>query len=187
MSAPAVVGLKRPANFIEEIGVLRKVAKGPVAVAASLTAVLAAAPSVAAVCARPAAVAVCTAASTLPGTATFAASAPSGPAVAAAVAALLPTAAEIQATVQPSSFWKSASLAPSSVPPSIATAAAAGGDKTEQGPPSFTGKRPPRDMKRLEKGIWYEHRLIDDMVAQAMKSDGGLQPADIRGQRSGFH
>lgn len=23
-------------------------------------------------------------------------------------------------------------------------------------------------------GIWYEHRLIDDMVAQAMKSDGGF-------------
>ncbi|KAF3843643.1 hypothetical protein F7725_002492 [Dissostichus mawsoni] len=26
----------------------------------------------------------------------------------------------------------------------------------------------------VEKGIWYEHRLIDDMVAQAMKSDGGF-------------
>ena len=25
------------------------------------------------------------------------------------------------------------------------------------------------------KGIWYEHRLIDDMVAQAMKSEGGEQ------------
>lgn len=25
-----------------------------------------------------------------------------------------------------------------------------------------------------EAGIWYEHRLIDDMVAQAMKSDGGF-------------
>ncbi|KAJ8012649.1 hypothetical protein DPEC_G00045080 [Dallia pectoralis] len=25
-----------------------------------------------------------------------------------------------------------------------------------------------------EKGIWYEHRLIDDMVAQVMKSDGGF-------------
>uniref|UniRef100_A0A3G5APD6 Isocitrate dehydrogenase [NADP] n=1 Tax=Tetranychus evansi TaxID=178897 RepID=A0A3G5APD6_9ACAR len=25
-----------------------------------------------------------------------------------------------------------------------------------------------------EKGIWYEHRLIDDMVAQALKSDGGF-------------
>ncbi|KAG9348703.1 hypothetical protein JZ751_029020 [Albula glossodonta] len=25
-----------------------------------------------------------------------------------------------------------------------------------------------------EKGIWYEHRLIDDMVAQAMKSEGGF-------------
>lgn len=23
-------------------------------------------------------------------------------------------------------------------------------------------------------GIWYEHRLIDDMVAQALKSDGGF-------------
>lgn len=29
--------------------------------------------------------------------------------------------------------------------------------------------------KRFEaKGIWYEHRLIDDMVAYAMKSDGGF-------------
>jgi isocitrate dehydrogenase len=26
----------------------------------------------------------------------------------------------------------------------------------------------------LEKGIWYEHRLIDDMVAQALKSNGGF-------------
>lgn len=25
-----------------------------------------------------------------------------------------------------------------------------------------------------EKNIWYEHRLIDDMVAYAMKSDGGF-------------
>ena len=25
-----------------------------------------------------------------------------------------------------------------------------------------------------KKGIWYEHRLIDDMVAQAMKSEGGF-------------
>uniref|UniRef100_H3D1X0 Isocitrate dehydrogenase [NADP] n=2 Tax=Tetraodon nigroviridis TaxID=99883 RepID=H3D1X0_TETNG len=25
-----------------------------------------------------------------------------------------------------------------------------------------------------DRGIWYEHRLIDDMVAQAMKSDGGF-------------
>jgi len=25
-----------------------------------------------------------------------------------------------------------------------------------------------------EKGIWYEHRLIDDMVAQSMKSEGGF-------------
>ena len=24
------------------------------------------------------------------------------------------------------------------------------------------------------KGIWYEHRLIDDMVAQALKSNGGF-------------
>jgi isocitrate dehydrogenase len=24
-----------------------------------------------------------------------------------------------------------------------------------------------------EKGIWYEHRLIDDMVAQMIKSSGG--------------
>ena len=24
-----------------------------------------------------------------------------------------------------------------------------------------------------EKGLWYEHRLIDDMVAQMMKSAGG--------------
>ena len=23
-------------------------------------------------------------------------------------------------------------------------------------------------------GVWYEHRLIDDMVAQMMKSDGGF-------------
>ena len=23
-------------------------------------------------------------------------------------------------------------------------------------------------------GIWYQHRLIDDMVAQALKSDGGF-------------
>ena len=28
-------------------------------------------------------------------------------------------------------------------------------------------------MKDFEKaGIWYEHRLIDDMVAQALKSSG---------------
>ena len=25
-----------------------------------------------------------------------------------------------------------------------------------------------------ELGIWYEHRLIDDMVAQVLKSDGGF-------------
>ena len=25
-----------------------------------------------------------------------------------------------------------------------------------------------------KKGIWYEHRLIDDMVAQALKSSGGF-------------
>ena len=24
------------------------------------------------------------------------------------------------------------------------------------------------------KGIWYEHRLIDDMVAQCLKSEGGF-------------
>ena len=30
-------------------------------------------------------------------------------------------------------------------------------------------------MKDFEKGgIWYEHRLIDDMVAQALKSNGGF-------------
>ena len=25
-----------------------------------------------------------------------------------------------------------------------------------------------------KSGIWYEHRLIDDMVAQALKSSGGF-------------
>lgn len=25
-----------------------------------------------------------------------------------------------------------------------------------------------------EKGLWYEHRLIDDMVAQVLKSEGGF-------------
>lgn len=25
-----------------------------------------------------------------------------------------------------------------------------------------------------KKGLWYEHRLIDDMVAQAVKSNGGF-------------
>jgi isocitrate dehydrogenase len=32
-----------------------------------------------------------------------------------------------------------------------------------------------RDYKKAfeEKGIWYEHRLIDDMVAQMIKSSGG--------------
>lgn len=25
-----------------------------------------------------------------------------------------------------------------------------------------------------KKGIWYEHRLIDDMVAQCLKSSGGF-------------
>lgn len=25
-----------------------------------------------------------------------------------------------------------------------------------------------------EKGLWYEHRLIDDMVAYAVKSNGGF-------------
>ena len=30
-------------------------------------------------------------------------------------------------------------------------------------------------VQEFEKlGIWYEHRLIDDMVAQAMKSEGGF-------------
>lgn len=30
-------------------------------------------------------------------------------------------------------------------------------------------------VKEFEKlGIWYEHRLIDDMVAQALKSSGGF-------------
>merc|ERR1712131_432810 len=29
------------------------------------------------------------------------------------------------------------------------------------------------------KGIWYEHRLIDDMVAYAMKSDGGVQSDSV--------
>ena len=30
-------------------------------------------------------------------------------------------------------------------------------------------------MKEFESaGIWYEHRLIDDMVAQALKSNGGF-------------
>lgn len=30
-------------------------------------------------------------------------------------------------------------------------------------------------VKDFEKaGIWYEHRLIDDMVAQALKSSGGF-------------
>ena len=34
----------------------------------------------------------------------------------------------------------------------------------------------PRDYKPKfdAAGIWYEHRLIDDMVAQAMKSEGGF-------------
>jgi len=29
-------------------------------------------------------------------------------------------------------------------------------------------------LKYKSKDIWYEHRLIDDMVAQAMKSEGGF-------------
>jgi len=29
-------------------------------------------------------------------------------------------------------------------------------------------------LKYKDKKIWYEHRLIDDMVAQAMKSEGGF-------------
>ncbi len=34
----------------------------------------------------------------------------------------------------------------------------------------------PRDYKKQfeAKNLWYEHRLIDDMVAQAMKSEGGF-------------
>lgn len=33
-----------------------------------------------------------------------------------------------------------------------------------------------RDYKQKfdESNIWYEHRLIDDMVAQALKSNGGF-------------
>ena len=33
-----------------------------------------------------------------------------------------------------------------------------------------------RDYKAAyeKAGIWYEHRLIDDMVAQAMKNEGGF-------------
>ena len=33
-----------------------------------------------------------------------------------------------------------------------------------------------RDYKTKfeEKNLWYEHRLIDDMVAYALKSDGGF-------------
>ncbi len=33
-----------------------------------------------------------------------------------------------------------------------------------------------RDYKKQfeAKNLWYEHRLIDDMVAQAMKSEGGF-------------
>jgi isocitrate dehydrogenase len=30
------------------------------------------------------------------------------------------------------------------------------------------------EAKYKEAGIWYEHRLIDDMVAQALKSSGGV-------------
>lgn len=30
------------------------------------------------------------------------------------------------------------------------------------------------ETKFREAGIWYEHRLIDDMVAQALKSSGGF-------------
>jgi isocitrate dehydrogenase len=41
---------------------------------------------------------------------------------------------------------------------------------------SPTTKLTHRDYKPQfeEKGIWYEHRLIDDMVAQALKSSGGF-------------
>ena len=37
-------------------------------------------------------------------------------------------------------------------------------------------ERPYREYKPLyeAKKIWYEHRLIDDMVAYAMKSEGGF-------------
>lgn len=33
-----------------------------------------------------------------------------------------------------------------------------------------------RDYKKKfeEKNLWYEHRLIDDMVAYALKSEGGF-------------
>lgn len=42
-----------------------------------------------------------------------------------------------------------------------------------------------KDYKKQfeEKGIWYEHRLIDDMVAQMIKSEGGFVVA----MKSGFH
>lgn len=30
------------------------------------------------------------------------------------------------------------------------------------------------ETKFEEKNLWYEHRLIDDMVAYALKSDGGF-------------
>ncbi|KAH9384059.1 hypothetical protein HPB48_026044 [Haemaphysalis longicornis] len=40
--------------------------------------------------------------------------------------------------------------------------------------PFFTNKRSGYKADYEKRGIWYEHRLIDDMVAQAMKSDGGF-------------
>ena len=41
------------------------------------------------------------------------------------------------------------------------------------------GNTPPPAARQYKpqfesSGIWYEHRLIDDMVAQAMKSEGGF-------------
>ena len=43
-------------------------------------------------------------------------------------------------------------------------------------PPCFDVAPAYRDYKKdfEAKNIWYEHRLIDDMVAYAMKSEGGF-------------
>ena len=43
-------------------------------------------------------------------------------------------------------------------------------------PPCFEVVSAYRDYKKdfEAKNIWYEHRLIDDMVAYAMKSEGGF-------------
>ena len=43
-------------------------------------------------------------------------------------------------------------------------------------PPCFDVVSSYRDYKKdfEAKNIWYEHRLIDDMVAYAMKSEGGF-------------